>query len=754
MNFLSSALNLISVNTIPYTFKEKIVDPSSSSYPENRSIWTIYDGINPKNESPVSIFEFSLKDPKTYKNTQLAKNCFKKSKSVKFPGILGVLDFIENDSFLYIISERITPLAQYLQNHTDRISKDAKLYGIYNITKALAFINTKANCLHGSLDISSSIFVNAQGEWKLFGFELLTNLSSDPDQPIYRLSGNLPGFDENLPPEVAEGGADAIRGAPFKFDAYRLGLFVVSLFSSIDFHNPYIHKGRNVLSAQERTKLPRPLASLVTKLIAQHQSRITAEDFARESEGFFVSNKLVKFSHVLDEIKFENQASKLIFFKDEMGEYIEGNLPPGFLDYKVLPEVIEQYNLVVNSKPTVNTTPEDHASRQEATSVLLNHILRLSLGLPADRFSKIIKPIIFTSFSLSDRAIRLILLKYLPEFRDRLTDVEVQTKVFINLLTGLQDTNFLIRETTLTSITSIIEKVSVKQVNQDLLKMLAKSQMDPKPSIRTNTLILIINISGKIYSNSRNSVVITALAKSLRDTFTPCKLAALSGFERLIETFSLEEICSKILGQLAVSLMDPKSFKVRQESKRIFDLYLDSVEKHAASLPQDEEDQDAEEKEFYKASAIVPDNIENTVPEPRSSLSIGWSVVNRLVASDVNPVKGTLEKAVNTSTPDLTRISSPHTAQQASHGWDEASDDDGQWEDQDGLTESMIDATVPRFGSSTISKAKSQPVPRTSISDSNKKSRHILSSGKKQPGSTLKLDLEVEPEDDSWGDEW
>ncbi|KAM9892634.1 hypothetical protein OXX69_011957, partial [Metschnikowia pulcherrima] len=251
-----------------------------------------------------------------------------------------------------------------------------------------------------------------------------------------------------------------------------------------------------------------------------------------------------------------------------------------------------------------------------------------------------------------------------------------------------------------------------------------------------------------------NSVVITALAKSLRDTFTPCKLAALSGFERLIETFSLEEICSKILGQLAVSLMDPKSFKVRQESKRIFDLYLDSVEKHAASLPQDEEDQDAEEKEFYKASAIVPDNVKNAVPEPRSSLSIGWSVVNRLVASDVNPVKGTLEKAVNTSTPDLTRTSSPHPAQQASHGWDEVSDDDGQWGDRDGLTELMIDATVSKFGSTTISKAKSQPVPRTSISDSNKKSRHILSSGKKQPGSTLKLDLEVEPEDDSWGDEW
>lgn len=753
MNFLSGALSLLSTNSIPYTIKEKVVDPTLSSYPENRSIWTVLNGVNPKNDSPVSIFEFNLKDPANFNNVKLAMNCFKKLKLIKFPGVLGAVDYIENDSFLYIITERITPLIQYLQKNGDKVSKDAKVYGIYNIACALEFINAKVNCLHGKLDLASSVYVNAQGEWKLFGFELLTNLNSDPDQPIYRLSGYSPGFNDNLPSEVAERGAEAIRGSPFKFDSYKLGVFIMALFSSEDFHSPYKLKTQampsGTVSFPDRTKLPKSLAPSVIKLLGRQSTRINVDRFVQETKDYFDSNRLVKFSHLLDEIKFEDQSSKLAFFKNEITEYIEGDLPPGFLDHKVLPEIIQQYKFLLNQKPTVNTSPEDHASRQEATSVLLNHILRLSSGLPENMFSKLIKPIIFSAFALSDRAIRLILLKHLPEFRERLTESEVQAKVFLNLLTGLQDTNFLIRETTLTSITSIIEKVSVKQVNQDLLKILAKLQMDPKPSIRTNTLILIINISNKIYSNSRNSVVITALAKSLRDSFTPCKLAALSGFERLIDNFSLEEICSKILGHLAISLMDPKSFRVRQESKRIFDLYLDSVEKHALSLPQNEEDEDAEEKEFYKSTSGNTESAEPIVPKPKSSLSIGWSVVNRLVATESNPINGTLNKSINTSTPEITRISSPSAPIKETPDWDEALDYEDQWEEPDLVDDTPV-VSVPRLGVAVSKNPSTAPTQRTVPKPSNL----TFGSTKQTPGSTLNLDLDVEAEDDAWGDEW
>ena len=213
----------------------------------------------------------------------------------------------------------------------------------------------------------------------------------------------------------------------------------------------------------------------------------------------------------------------------------------------------------------------------------MHYLLKFGSTLPPDIFNKSVKPIIFKTFGLADRTIRLNLLTHLPSYSAYLTESDIQLKIFYDMISGFQDTNFMIRETTLKSITTIIDKISVKQVNQDLLKVLAKSQMDPKPSIRTNTLILIIKISDKIYKNSKNNVLITALSKSLRDSFTPCKMMALSGFEKLIEEFSLDEICGKILGHLAISLMDNKSYKVRVEAKRVFNLYLQSVERHSTS---------------------------------------------------------------------------------------------------------------------------------------------------------------------------
>ena len=197
--------------------------------------------------------------------------------------------------------------------------------------------------------------------------------------------------------------------------------------------------------------------------------------------------------------------------------------------------------------------------------------IKFGIKLEADEFNKTIKPIIIDSFALADRSIRLVL-THLPD-TTILTETDIQYKIFNQLITGFQDTNFMIRETTLKSITIVIDKISVKQVNQELLRILAKSQMDPKPSIRVNTVILIIKISLKIYKSSKNNVLITALAKSLRDTFIPCKMTALQGFESLIDEFSLEEICSKILGHLAISLMDRKPSKVRKEAKEYSNVF-------------------------------------------------------------------------------------------------------------------------------------------------------------------------------------
>lgn len=761
MNFLSSAFSSLTGTSIPYTFKEKVVDGTAAAYPQSRSIWTIYNGTNPKNDTSVSIFEFSLKDPAMARYEGLARNCFRKLKLIKFPGIISIVDYIENDSYLYIVTEQVTPLMRYLTDNDGRVAADAKLYGIHSVAHALLFINMKALCVHGKLDLASSVFVNALGEWKLFGFEVLTNLTSDPDQPIYRLGQYLPAGDENQPDEVVRGGMEAIRQFPIKYDSYRLGVFIYSVLSALDFHSPVVVDQAKVTAGS--SKIPRALALPVKRLVnAKGNLRITVDKFLQETDAFFAANPLVQFSKLLEDAKFLSDADKLAFFKNDLAHYVDGEFPPGFLDNKLLPEIISQFNALNSTKPTVNLTPEEHQSRQETISVLLNFILKLSTGLTEQSFSRNIKPVIFQSFTLLDRSVRLSLLKYLPEYSQHLTELEVQSKVFYNLLSGFQDSNFLIRETTLTSIMTVIDKVSVKQVNQDLLKVLAKLQMDPKPSIRTNTVILIIKISGKIYATSRNNVVITALAKSLRDTFTPCKLAALSGFEKLKDEFSLEEICAKILGHLAVALMDNKSYKVRKEAKRIFELYLAAVEKHASSLPQTEEDELSEEKEFY--DKVTGSLTAANTSSGSGSLSFGWNMVNKLVSSEA---KGELNTSFNASTPDLTRVSTPklETEVQAELWSEDELLADDQWGgDNDDAVEKVPISSLKvgsgakqmSFGQNTSSESHARKPPARTSTKSAVQRSGLKLSGKpdRNPGSRLKLNLDVEDEDDSWGGEW
>lgn len=696
MNFLSKTLSTFTGSSIPYTFKEKIVDPitptSSIHQIDSSTVWSLYNGINPKDSSPVSIFEFNLRDTRVQRWELLARNAFKKLKTIKYPGLVSVVDFIENDSYLYIVTERVIPLALYIKEQDTKLHTDAVTAGIYEVARSLRFINEDCNSVHGGLNYYSSVFVNSQGDWKLFGFELVTNLQSDPDQALYRLSQNMPG-------NTSHGDIDmeAVRRDPKKYDGYLLGQLIYASFNN------------GVVDTT--VKIPVKLQGPAKRLNAK---RNTVAQYLKETEQYHEQNMIIRFNHQLSELKFikENDA-KLEFFKHELPQYTEEDIyPPGFLNYKLLPELINQYHhlsksqgstsitnaSIVPSSSTGSNGSEVHA-KQETMSVLLNLVIKFGVKLSEDEFNKQIKPLIFEAFAQNDRAIRLILLTHLPDYQHFLTDSDVQYKIFTPLVTGFQDTNFMIRETTLKSITIVIDKISVKQVNQELLRILAKSQMDPKPSIRVNTLVLIVKISSKIYANSKNNVLITALSKSLRDSFVPCKMTALSGFESLIDEFSLEEICSKILGHLAISLMDKKSSKVRKAARKVFDLYLSSVEAHAKDLPvlENEDDEDEEEREFYKRYA--PQQQKETVADDSAAKQVaestgggfGWGMMSKLTSlggssTNINAVGagGQLNHDFNHSTPDITRVSTP--TQRELPILDIESSNDG-WGDGDGEIE-------------------------------------------------------------------
>lgn len=763
MNFLNKTLSSFTGASFPYTIKDKIVDanPLDSNLTNSSAIWTVYDGTNPKADSaPVTVFDFNLKNPNVSRYERLARNAFKKLKVLRIPGIINAIDFIENDDHLYIVTEPVIPLLLYLQQHGDEINNTIKLYGLSEIIISLEFINSKANCIHGNLNLFNSVYVNPLGDWKLFGFEVLTNLLSDPDQPLYRLHGDLPYFWETLPDIFKLGQSldiSVVQSNPLRFDAYKLGQFIGQLFSASSSPKPSPQ-----IEALQKSKNPAELCEVVTRLGSN--SKFTAANALQKLDLLFNrKNKLVQLNKKLHDLKIMTEDEKLSFFTEALENYLTSDLqfPPGFIEHKLLPELLVQYQILSKIPPGQSNEGSD-----KSLLIVLNYILKFAKDLDDNAFKKSVKPLIMANFGLSNRAIRMIFLNYLPDYERHLSNYEVELKIFSEVVTGLYDSNFIVRETSLTSISVIIDKVSDKQINQELLRILAKSQMDPQPTIRVNTLVLIIKISSKIYKSSRNNVLITALSKSLRDTFTPCKMVALSGFKSLIDQFSLEEICTKILGQLAVSLMDSKSVKVRKEAKQVFEFYLAAVEKHASSLPEDEEeDEEQEVAEFYENAARKQKEEQESASQGGAGVggfSLGWGVVNKLLAS--SETEGPMNRNFNPSTPDLTHTPKPTveptpiTESTSTQGWDEEIDDDDGWGMDDEGSPEKIAAPVakpvvrpPKISSLSLGK---KPPTKKPINLAPKKKQDERKVG--NVNSALKLNIPEDNDDDldAWGDEW
>lgn len=152
---------------------------------ETKSIWNLYKGkrkTEPKNE--VSIFVYDVKGGSDTK-LEIAKNAVKKLKTLRHPSILQFLDSVETDKVLYVATEYVEPLGIYL-DHIDMDDGPKELYlawGIFQITRALSFLNNDGNLRHNNVSCWS-VNVNKCGEWKLGGLEYVSPVEGNPMPPI------------------------------------------------------------------------------------------------------------------------------------------------------------------------------------------------------------------------------------------------------------------------------------------------------------------------------------------------------------------------------------------------------------------------------------------------------------------------------------------------------------------------------------------------------------------------------------------
>lgn len=130
----------------------------------------------------------------------------------------------------------------------------------------------------------------------------------------------------------------------------------------------------------------------------------------------------------------------------------------------------------------------------------------------------------------------------------------------------------------------IINKLSDRTINSDLLKQLARTSNDEQPGIRTNTTICLGKIAKNLGTSSRSKVLIAAFSRSLRDPFVHARNAALMALAATSDCFTDEDSAGKVLPAVAPLLLDKEKL-VRDQANKTLDIYLRQVRKAASQMP-------------------------------------------------------------------------------------------------------------------------------------------------------------------------
>ncbi|KAK3685874.1 armadillo-type protein [Podospora appendiculata] len=616
MDFLKSAVASIAKGPpFPYTFGDRVdLDPS---------IWTLYNGTRREDGSNCSIFSFDIAANKSA--LPLARNSLKKLRTLRHPGVIKVLDTVETDAYIYIATERLVPLRWHVKRKS--LSPETAKWGLYSIARTVKFINDEASSVHGSLKVAS-VFTSESGEWKLGGFEVLSNVKDD-DAVIYTYGSLVPDSGRYTPPELARSGWDALKRSPYSaVDSYDFGVLIFEVFNGSFMGADQAGQTKNILPSMH--------ASYKRLTNANPKARLSVGHFLEQGlrSGSFFDTPLIKLTDGVDNLGVKSEAERDEFLDDL--DQLTDDFPEDFFRMKVLPELLKSV--------------EFGGGGPKAFRV----IMKISTKLPDSDFDIKVTPVIVRLFGNPDRAIRVCLLDNLPLMIDRLSGRTVNDKIFPQIVTGFTDVAPVVREQTLKSVLTIISKLTDRTINGELLRYLAKTANDEQPGIRTNTTICLGKIAKNLGQSSRAKVLIAAFGRSLRDPFVHARNAALLALAVTSDYFSDEDCAGRLLPAICPLLIDKEKL-IREQANKTIEVYLQKIRKAATAMPD---------------SALPPETAASagprmSTPQPAESSSsaswAGWAIssfTNKLstAAGEIQP------SSTDTSAPPATATSAPASA--------------------------------------------------------------------------------------------
>ncbi|KAJ5714187.1 uncharacterized protein N7483_011368 [Penicillium malachiteum] len=540
MDFLKSAVAsaIAKGSSLPFSLGDR-VDIGDS-------IWTLHNGTKRDDSSACSVFTFDIAANKS--RLPLAKNAVRKSRTLRHPGVIKVLDTIETESTLYIVTERVVPLSWQVKRRS--LSEETAKWGLYAISSTLKFVNGDASSVHGAVR-ASSVYTSESGEWKLGGFDVLSSMKED-DAIIYTYGSIVPDAARYTPPEVAKGGWEVIKGHPLAaVDAYGIGVLIFEVFNG-SFSGDQIGKTTNIPPSMHQ--------SYKRLCTANPKLRLSPAQFLEQGKrhGGFFQTSLIRLTEDIDSLGLKTDAEREEFINEL--DNLSDDFPEDFFKMKVLPELLKSVEFGGGGPKVLSAT------------------LKIGAKLSADEFNAKLTPVVVRLFGNPDRALRVCLLDNLPLMIDNLPQKIVNDKIFPQMTSGFTDIAPVVREQTVKAVLSVINKLSDRVINGELLKFLARTANDEQPGIRTNTTICLGKIAKNLGTGTRSKVLVAAFSRAIRDPFVHGRNAGLLALGATIDVFTEDDCATKILPAICPALLDKEKL-VRDQANKTLDLYLQRVRK-------------------------------------------------------------------------------------------------------------------------------------------------------------------------------
>ncbi|KAH7491915.1 putative inactive serine/threonine-protein kinase scy1 [Phytophthora ramorum] len=570
---------------------------------------------------------------------QLTQNALRRIKTLRHPNMLAYLDGTEvpNNGPVIIVTEHVMPLSEFLtalRMEYGASSEEFSMcvsWGLRSILQALQFINVDCKLLHGRL-APQSIFVTKGGDWKLGGFELTAEVTTDGPSYIYTAFQQYADINYKSPECQRSDWKAVATGPSYGVDIWAFACLMYYVFNDGQFRSSDVSTAANI---------PPAIRSQFRKAIDDNAARRPSPQKILSCSYF--DTPFIKRMNFLENLAVKDSDEKVAFYK-ELCANLE-TLPRCFGVHKILPalkQVVEFGTATGAKNGPVKLDP--------SASHMLPAMVQIGSSLSAEDFKAEVLPIIIKLFSCNDRAVRVQLLQMMEKFAVHFDAKLVNSSViFDNMCSGFTDAAPVLRELTVKSMLHIADKLSDGNLNNRVMKYFAKLQSDPEAAIRTNTTICLGKIASKLNDTTRPKVLFPAFARALRDPFPHARLAGLRSMTACQEYFTPQGMAGSIVPAISPLLLDV-SITVREQAKTSMDIFMKKVMDEVAQMKIREE-LEAKERELKRASGEdvhVGDVASSGVTPPTSNGAHGsggyassltaWA--SSAVASNVNKLVG------------------------------------------------------------------------------------------------------------------